>query len=122
MSGWSSEIGGDGERIAVGYLRDAGFEIIERNWRRGRLEIDIIARRHDELHFVEVKTRSITDWTTPEEALDRRKRTALRRAAAGYLACSGSDLDPRFDLVAVDRYPDGRVEVRFTADAIEAHW
>lgn len=122
MTAPASEIGRRGEAAAVQYLRDVGCEIVACNWRMGRYEIDIVARRFDELHFVEVKTRSVTDWTSPEDALDRRKCAALCRAVAHYLAWSGDTGDPRLDLAAVDLYPDGRLTVRYHPDAIELHW
>ena len=52
-----------GEQAAVEYLRQNGFMIVEQNWREGKSEVDIIALRYDELHFVEVKTRKANSMT-----------------------------------------------------------
>ena len=71
-----------GEQAAVDYLRQNGFVIIERNWRMGRSEVDIIASRYDEIHFVEVKTRKFSSMTAPEEAITEQKMRAMRRAAS----------------------------------------
>ena len=79
----SADTGRRGEQAAVDYLRRAGFAILERNWRSGRYELDIVARRWDELHFIEVKTRRAGGLTTPEEAITPRKFASLRRAAEG---------------------------------------
>jgi len=68
----SADTGRRGEQAAVDYLRRAGFAILERNWRSGRYELDIVARRWDELHFIEVKTRRAGGLTTPEEAITPR--------------------------------------------------
>ncbi len=111
-----------GEELAAEWLRRAGYEICARNWRSGHYELDIVARRRGELHFVEVKTRRSDGLTTPEEAITPAKSRALLRGAAAYLAACGSDAEPRFDLVAVEMRPDGSAEVRFVADAIESHW
>lgn len=118
----SADTGRRGEQAAVDYLRRAGFSILERNWRSGRYELDIVARRWDELHFVEVKTRRADGLTTPEEALTRRKFAALRRAAMAYMAQRGVRLEPQFDLAAVDLMPDGRLNVRFAERAMECNW
>lgn len=99
-----------------------GFVIVERNWRNGRYEIDIIARRWDEIHFVEVKTRKAGGWTTPEQAIDRDKFRSLRRAAALYLALHPSPETPLFDLCAVETRADGTFDVRFAENAMESHW
>lgn len=118
----SADTGRRGEQAAVDYLRRAGFSILERNWRSGRYELDIVARRWDELHFVEVKTRRAGGLTTPEEALTPRKFAALRRAAMAYMAQRGVRLEPQFDLAAVDLMPDGRLNVRFAERAMECNW
>ena len=81
----SADTGRRGEQAAVDYLRRAGFAILERNWRSGRYELDIVARRWDELHFIEVKTRRAGGLTTPEEAITPRKFASLRRAAEAYI-------------------------------------
>lgn len=116
------EIGRRGEDLAVEELRRRGFMIVERNWRNGRYEIDIIARRWDELHFVEVKSRKAGGWTTPEEAINTHKFRSLKRAASLYIALHHSPEEPVFDLCAVESYPDGRQEVRLIEDAMQAHW
>ena len=118
----AAETGRRGERAAVDYLRRTGFAILERNWRQGRYELDIVARRWDELHFVEVKTRRAGGLTTPEQALTPRKFAALRRAAEAYMAQHRVDLEPQFDLAAVDVLPDGTLEVRFMERAMESSW
>ena len=111
----SADTGRRGEQAAVDYLRRAGFAILERNWRSGRYELDIVARRWDELHFIEVKTRRAGGLTTPEEAITPRKFASLRRAAEAYMT-------QQFDLAAVDLFPDGSMNVRFTERAMECNW
>lgn len=123
MSGAThEETGRRGEQAAVNYLRRAGFTILERNWRWGRYELDIIASKWDGIHFVEVKTRRADGLTTPEAALTTRKFSSLRRAAEAYMALHHVQLDPQFDLAAVDLLPDGTLQVRFLERAMECNW
>ncbi|MEG1612282.1 MAG: YraN family protein [Alistipes sp.] len=118
----TAQTGHRGEELAAEYLRREGFELCDLNWRCGRYEIDIVARRYDELHFVEVKTRRAGGLTSPEQAVTSSKCRALMHGATAYMAQRGCDLEPRFDLIAIDMRDDGQAEVRFVADAIEYHW
>ena len=97
-----------GERLAAWYLFFHGCRILDRNWRYGRYEIDIVARerRTGILLFVEVKTRSSTDYGLPRDAVDRRKQLFLLRAAQGYLkAHRDPDAHTRFDVIEVYTKP-----------------
>ncbi|MBR2325789.1 MAG: YraN family protein [Alistipes sp.] len=116
------ERGALGERAAVDYLRQHGFMIVERNYRIGRSEVDIIASRGGELHFVEVKTRKFGTMTTPEEAINARKLSAMRRAASAYMAMHHSQLEPCFTLVAIEMVGDRVVSLRFVEEALEYGW
>ena len=98
-----------GERLAARYLFFHGYRILERNYRFGRYEIDIVARerRTRRLVFVEVKTRSNTDYGLPRDAVDAKKQLFLTRAAQGYLKEHHiPDERIRFDVVEV--YTDPR--------------
>lgn len=114
--------GAIGEQAAVDYLRQNGFMIVERNYRVGRSEVDIIASRYDELHFVEVKTRKYGTMTAPEEALTEQKARALRRAASAYIAQHRSMLEPRFSLIAIEIVGERVESLRFVEDALEYSW
>lgn len=119
----STETGRAGERAAAAYLRRAGYEICDLNWRSGRYELDIVARRDGILHFVEVKTRRAAGLTSPEQAATPAKFRALQHAATHYLACGGyDDWEVQFDLAAVDLLPDGSLEVRLVENAMEYNW
>ena len=90
-----------GETIAVKYLEEKGFQILERNWRFSRAEIDIIARDGDVLVFVEVKTRSSDIFGEPEESVTPKKEALLKDAAAVYMQQVNHEWEIRFDIVSI---------------------
>ena len=96
-----------GERAAVRYLRFRLYRILDRNYRAGGAEIDIVAKRRRTLIFVEVKTRRLapgteTVLTSPAAAVTRDKQEHIVRAAKIWLARHpSSDLPVRFDVMEV---------------------
>ncbi|MDI3318961.1 YraN family protein [Pinibacter soli] len=82
---YHNELGKTGELLALKYLEEKGFTIIEHNWRHGRYEIDIIASIKDTIHFIEVKTRSGKAFGLPEESVSADKVKRLSTAANAYL-------------------------------------
>lgn len=96
-----NDFGTQGEDIAVDYLRCKGYILVERNWRSGHKEIDIVARQGDTLVFVEVKARANLMYGNPEDAVTRRKMHLLVMAADAYLRCNALDCDVRFDVITV---------------------
>ncbi|WP_147819954.1 YraN family protein [Salidesulfovibrio onnuriiensis] len=109
-----------GEDAAARHLESKGYRILQRNWRHGRLEVDLVCRHGEELVFVEVKTRRAGGLTRPEDALGRQKIERLVRAAGLYLSEHDCwELPCRFDLVAVVEDPDGMDIVHYP-DAFDA--
>lgn len=109
-----------GERKAERYLLRKGYKILGRRVHVGvRDEIDLIARDGKILVFVEVKTRGSEDYGRPADAVDRRKRRALTRAAMRYMGALKSRPDFfRFDVVEViGREEEGEPEVRHVENA-----
>ena len=91
-----------GEEIAAAWLGRRGLRVIARNWRAGRGEIDIVASEGRTIVFVEVKTRRLGPGGRPGEAVDRRKRRVLTRAAGAWIAAHpGTGGAFRFDVVEV---------------------
>ena len=118
----ASETGRAGERAAAEHLRRAGYEICALNWRHGRYELDIVARKDFTLHIVEVKTRRRGSLTPPEAAITPQKFRALRRAANSYIAATNCDMEVQFDLACVETAPDGTARVELVEQAMECHW
>lgn len=95
-----NDLGKKGEDTAEHYLRQRNYEILERNWLYEKYEIDIIARNEEYIVFVEVKTRSSSQWGNPEEAVSKGKIKRIVEAADFYLREYDIDLPARFDVVA----------------------
>lgn len=109
--------GTEGERIAGRFLEGLGYEVLERNWRHGRHELDIVARTARELVVVEVKTRSSDQYGQPEEAVKQGKRGKLIKAVNAYVQETGCDLAIRFDIISVILHPGGKPYVHHIPDA-----
>ena len=75
-----NELGKWGEDLATAYLEQKGYTIVERDWKSGRRDIDIIARDGNTVVFVEVKTRKNSVFGAPEEAIDFHKLQNLQQA------------------------------------------
>jgi putative endonuclease len=106
-------VGALGENLAAQFLVDAGYEVIERNWRGMRGELDLVARWGDEIVVVEVKTRSGPGYGHPAEAVTPHKLARLRRLAGQWLSEHPTGAaSVRIDVVAVllSRVGPARIE------------
>lgn len=90
-----------GEVLAVRYLRDRGYLILNTNFRVGRAEIDIIAQKDGVLSIVEVKTRAPGALLPPAENVDWEKQENLRFAASVAHRLYGENAPLRFDIAEV---------------------
>ena len=97
----TKEIGQIGEDAAVNYLISQGYSILERNWRCGHLELDIVALDGDFLAIVEVKTREVNSLLSPNDAITKSKQNNLIGAANGYVRRNRRHEEVRFDIVSV---------------------
>lgn len=77
------------EQEAADYLINVGFEILEMNFRCKLGEIDIIAKKNDYIHFIEVKYRKSSRYGYPVEAVDYRKRRKICKTAMYYICKNG---------------------------------
>ncbi len=93
--------GRDGEDAAVAYLRENGYCIVDRNWRSGHKEIDIVAEKDGVLIIVEVKTRRNSDYGRPEDAVSVMKMKRTQMAADAYVRYHRLDMPVRFDIISV---------------------
>lgn len=84
----NKELGNRGEDIAADFLTERGFRIIERNFRGVGGEVDIIAQRDGDIHFIEVKARTSGCMGAPLESITQKKRHRIRKAAELWLVKS----------------------------------
>ena len=100
----STILGKEGETIAVEYLAEHGYQILDRNFRSQQGEIDIIAKEGDFLVFVEVKIYSIGSIGTPLGAIRKPKKESIIHAARTYLFKKNiKNVNCRFDVLAIYR-------------------
>jgi len=95
-------LGEEGERIAAAWLAQRGWRILDRRFRNGHRDLDLVAEREGVVAFVEVKARRGKDFGHPVEAVNWRKQRELTRSAAVWIARYGSGEQTfRFDVVGV---------------------
>lgn len=111
-----NDLGHWGENVAADYLQHKGYTIIERNWRSGHRDIDIIAWDGSVVVFVEVKTRRNKLFIDPESAVDYRKLNNLRHAANHYIKYKNITHDIRFDVITVVGTPNSTPEIEHIED------
>ena len=102
-----NELGAWGEQLASDFLQQKGYTIIERDWKLGHKDLDIIALLDDTVVFVEVKTRRNRVFEEPEEAIDYRKLQHLRQAINYYVKSKRINLAIRLDVITVVGTPEG---------------
>jgi putative endonuclease len=136
----SKKLGNLGEKIAVKYLKKQGYKVLDRNFRyKGYGEIDIIAKKEENLHFVEVKTRlrvaearydeakareNIGDIYAPEDNITYFKKRQLIKLSKIYLVknppTGKSDVPWQIDVIAVElNHLTKRTKVRYIEQAVE---
>ena len=116
MKNHNYELGREGEKEAVRYLKNKGYEILETNWHYHRYEIDIIAKNKDILAIVEVKTRATEYFGDPEDAVDYKKRRKIVESADAYIEEKDLDVDVRFDIVSIIKIKN-TLKLRYIEDA-----
>ena len=111
-----------GEEMACNYLLGHGHTILERNWRGGHLEVDLISLDKAGVHIVEVKTRRLPAVAAPEANVGAAKKQHLVKAAKAWLSSedrapvpAGAELF--FDVISVEFAPDGTADLRYYPQA-----
>lgn len=114
-----NQLGKWGEEYAANYLLGKGYDILERDWRIGHRDIDIIARspEGDTVVFVEVKTRTNDVVTDPRDAVDLRKIRSIGWAANAYVKQRNVIDLLRFDIISIVGSNDANADIKHVEDA-----
>jgi putative endonuclease len=114
---FNQEKGSSGERSAYRYLRQHGYKIVARNYRKRFGEVDLIGWDGDTLAFIEVKSRTNLAHGRPEEAVHRGKQRQICRVAREYRSRNHlHDINYRFDIVTIEGIA-GREQVQLLKGA-----
>jgi putative endonuclease len=112
-------LGKEGERAAETYLKQCGYQILERNVRASFGEIDLVAKEGGALVFIEIKARGSIRYGFPEESVTEKKKRQLIQLADWYLMRFGSNPPAaRFDVVSILFLPMGP-RIQLFRDAFE---
>lgn len=98
----TKKIGDKGENFATNILETKGYEILERNYRFKRCEIDIIALHNNLLIFIEVKALQSFQHGYPEERVNQAKIAKIMEAAENYIFSINWQKDIRFDILSIN--------------------
>ena len=111
-------MGDRGEQLAAAFLAKRGWVVLHRNYRLGRREVDLVARRSEVVAFVEVKTRGGFGYGHPLQAITRKKRREIQQVAAAWIKAHGLPGDVyRFDAVAILLPAGGEPAIEHVEDA-----
>ena len=96
-----NDLGKKGEELAVDFLLNKGYAILQTNYMFQKAEIDIIAQIGNTLAVVEVKTRTSNAMGNPQEFVNKKKIQLLVKAINNYVIDNNLDVNVRFDIIAV---------------------
>lgn len=113
-----NDLGKWGEEVAAEFLASNGYSILERDWKDGHRDIDIIARTADEtIVFVEVKTRTSDVIAKPEDAITKQKIKSIGKAANAYVKAYQLWNELRFDVITIIGNRKENAQINHIADA-----
>lgn len=113
-----NDLGKWGEELAAEFLASNGYTILERDWKDGHRDIDIIARTADEtIVFVEVKTRTFDAIAKPEDAITKQKIKSIGKAANAYVKAYQLWNELRFDVITIIGNRKENAQINHIADA-----
>lgn len=111
-------LGKKGEDLAAQHLEQKGYSILERNYHFERAEVDIVAYFGFEIIFVEVKTRSSTQFGEPEDFVDEAKQKLVMKAATAWIYERKMEGSPmRFDVIAIKADSDTEFYIKHFENA-----
>lgn len=110
------DLGKRGEQLAAEWLVGKGYAILHRNWRSGRQEVDLIARKESTLHFIEIKCRRSNAFGPPEESVSRAKLRNMMRAALAWRIRFPGPGRVQYDVLSITVQPNAEPAFFFIED------
>lgn len=115
---WVAELTGDHyEDVACRFLQEKGYALVQRRYKRGGGEIDIICQDGDAYVFCEVKARSNLNFGAPETFVNEAKQEKIIQTAQKYMAEKALFKTGRFDVIAIDILKDDNYDIRHYVNA-----
>lgn len=110
------DLGKQAEEISVTWLKAKGFELKQRNFKFGKNEIDIIAKKGEDLYFFEVKGKKYYPYCFPEDNVTRKKFASLRKVAEFYMQLHPDFRKVSFSVLSVTFFQNGSYEIYHIED------
>lgn len=124
----SGEIGRRAEGLALEFLEEKGLILLDRNWRVGHKELDLLMKSTNEateeqrLHVIEVRSLSEPNLQLPFETVDIKKQRAVISAASAYIYRNQIMCETQFDIVSVLFEKDGNIRIDYLPEAFNPKW
>jgi len=115
-----NDLGKKAEEMAAEFLIKNGYQILLRNFRYQKAEIDIIAEKDNLIIITEVKARSTDAFMLPQEAVNKRKISLIVSAANHFMEEFNKNQEVRFDIISVLPDEKGKLVIEHIVDAFEA--
>lgn len=115
-----NDFGNLAEQLAADFLEKGGYQILVKNFRHQKAEIDIIASYRNQIIIVEVKARGTDIFMEPQEAVTKAKIRSLVMAADFYMKDQNLDQEVRFDIIAVLPDERGKLKITHLEDAFQS--
>ena len=111
-----NELGINGEDLAVAFLQKKNYQILKRNYRFQKAEVDIIAQKENTIVAIEVKTRSSSEFGDPQDFVKPKQIQSLVKAMNHYVESQNLDVEVRFDIIAILK-KDSETRIEHIEDA-----
>lgn len=117
----NTELGNFGESLAVRFLEKKGYQIMDRNIRFKKWEVDIVASHGEKLVMIEVKTRQTAEIGEPWRAVTKSKQSQIIKVANHYVCENQIDRETRFDIISII-HNSYRTDIEHIEDAFYPLW
>lgn len=117
----NADLGKFGEQLACDFIRKKNYQIIDRNYRFKKNEIDIVAKKDNKLIIIEVKTRQTSEIGEPWQAVSKQKQKQVIKVANHYVQNNNIELETRFDIISII-HNSFRTELIHMEEAFYPRW